>query len=299
MADDHDAELISAAGAVVWRPGAAGPEIALVHRPSYDDWSYPKGKLHREEHPLSCAIREVTEETGLRVVLGRPLAPSAYRVGGRPKHVSYWAARCAESLGFVPNSEVDEVIWLPAAVARQRLTYERDVALLDEFRSGPAGTVPLILLRHASAGKKAAKARTSDLARPLDGRGSADAKLLGALLASYGQCRVVSSPAERCMATVRPYAAVAGVAVEAEPAFATPAEPLAEQAGLRAAALAASGVPTVICAHRENLAAVTAAACRALGASSPKGRRLRKGAFLVLQSAGGVLVSAERHEVTG
>ena len=84
--------MIRAAGAVVWRPGDFGPDIALVHRPRYDDWSFPKGKCHRGEHEVLAAVREVREETGLRVVLGRRLAPSAYQVGGRAKVVSYWAA---------------------------------------------------------------------------------------------------------------------------------------------------------------------------------------------------------------
>jgi 8-oxo-dGTP pyrophosphatase MutT (NUDIX family)/broad specificity phosphatase PhoE len=356
MPDSRDTGSIRAAGAVVWRPGAGGPDIALVHRPRYDDWSYPKGKLRREEHVLAAACREVAEETGFRIVLGRPLTPSVYRVSGRRKEVAYWVAQCAESMDFVPNHEVDEVVWLPAAVARERLTYSRDVALLDEVRSAPVSTVPFIVLRHASAGRKAAGAGSGDLARPLDGRGVAEAKLLAGLLACYGQCRVVSSAAERCLATVRPYAAAAGVAVEVEPDFTvqpagkaaraetakairaaakaetgkaatakapkseapdsqTPesqmpvpnggespgAEPeeVMQRATARAASLAASGVPTVICGHRENLPALLNAAFGALGGTvAAREQPLGKGAFWVLQSAGGVLVSAERHEVS-
>lgn len=339
MPDSSGNDVIRAAGAVIWRPGALGPDIALVHRPRYDDWSYPKGKCHRDEHVLAAAIREVTEETGLRVLLGRPLMPSVYQVSGRPKRVSYWAARCVESVGFVPNHEVDQVRWFPAEVARERLTYPRDVTLLDEFRSGPARSVPLIVLRHAAAGRKPARggADPRDLARPLDARGSADAELLAGLLASYGPCRVISSAAERCVATVRPYAAVVGVPVEVEPAFTVPsaamtdsdllmagvgqgagsgssggkpgrkkaasahlaaqAQDVSRRAALRASSLAASGVPTLICAHRENLPVLIEAAFAALGVSPPDSRPLPKGSFLVLQSAGGVLVSAERHDL--
>ncbi len=307
MADSGSDSVIRAAGALVWRPGSRGPEIALIHRPTYDDWTYPKGKSLRDEHILATAIREVQEETGLRVVLGRPLTPSTYRVNGGLKRVSYWSAHCAESQPFEPNGEVDLVAWLPAAQARARLTYERDVALLDELRSAPVRTVPLILLRHAPAGRKAAGPRAAavagDLARPLDGRGTAEAKLLAGLLPAYGQCRVVSSPAERCVATVRPYAAAAGVPVEVEAAFTVPstaesaADDLLGLAGRRAAALAASGAPTLACAHRENLPVLIDAACAALGARPPPPRPLRKSAFLVLQSAGGVLVSTERHEL--
>lgn len=337
MPDSSGDGVIRAAGAVVWRPGALGPDIALVHRPRYDDWSYPKGKCHRDEHVLAAAYREVMEETGLRVILGRPLMPSVYQAGGRPKRVSYWAARCVESVGFVPNHEVDQVSWLPADAARERLTYPRDVTLLDEFRSGPARSVPLILLRHAAAGRKPARGGVSDLARPLDARGSADAELLAGLLASYGQCRVISSAAERCVATVRPYAAAVGVPVEVEPAFMVPsaamtdsdplmagvgqaataggrvarsdrkkaasshlaaqARDVSRRAAQRASTVAASGVPTLICAHRENLPVLIEVAFAALGGSLPDSRPLHKASFWALQSAGGVLVSAERHDL--
>lgn len=305
MPDGRDDGAIRAAGAVVWRPGALGPEVALVHRPRYDDWSYPKGKCERGEHVLSTAIREVLEETGLRVVLGRPLRTSVYRTGGGTKRVSYWVARYVESVGFVPGSEVDEVAWLTVSAARDRLSYQRDVTLLDEFLAGPAKSVPFILVRHAVAGRKSAASPAGDLLRQLDASGSADAKILAGLLTSYGSCRVISSVAERCVATVRPYAAAVGVPVEVEPAFTVPLasvaagtpEQGAHRAARRAAELAASGLPTLSCAHRENLPTLLEAACQALGASPPKGPPLRKGSFWVLQSAGGVLVSAEQRHL--
>ncbi len=98
MASDRPQDTIRAAGAVVWRQGSDGTQVVLVHRPRYDDWSFPKGKSERGEHLLLTATREVAEEAGLRVVLGRRLSASEYEVEGRPKKVSYWAARCAESL---------------------------------------------------------------------------------------------------------------------------------------------------------------------------------------------------------
>ncbi len=323
MADTAESDLIRAAGAVVWRPGQAGPDIALVHRPRYDDWSFPKGKCERGEHVLVTAIREITEETGLRVVLGRPLTPSVYQSGGGVKRVSYWAARCAGSEGFVPSHEVDEVQWLPAGQARGRLSYERDMAVLDEFSAGPVRTVPLVLLRHAAAGHKSDRAGDrsgADLARPLDARGLAEASILAELLACYGNCQVISSAAERCVATVRPYAAAMGVGVQVEPALTITGEPvsdadlltagvpagrrsaggrppsLAEQGARLTASLATSGVPTLICAHRENLPALIDVAFGALGARPPEAEPLGKAEFWVLQSADGVLVSAERHD---
>jgi 8-oxo-(d)GTP phosphatase len=275
-----------------------------VHRPRYDDWSYPKGKREPGEHVLVTAVREVAEETGLRVVLGRPLTPTTYLVSTGIKQVSYWAARCTGSLAaaFSPNDEVDEVAWLPPEKARDRLAYERDVTLLDEFCSGPVATSPLILLRHAEAGPKPDRTGpgwvAADLARPLDARGVAEADLLATLLASYGRCRVISSAAERCAATVRPYAAAVGVPVETESAFTVaPGQSPAEAGARRAAVLAASGEPALICAHRENLPALIDAAFGALGGNPPDPAPLRKGEFWVLQSAGGALISAERHDL--
>ena len=329
MADTEDRDLIRAAGAVVWRPGQAGQDIALVHRPRCDDWSFPKGKCERDEHLLATAVREVLEETGLRIVLGRRLAPSVYQSARGLKRVSYWAARCVGSEGFVPNHEVDQVQWLPAAQARDRLSYERDVAVLDEFSSGPAMTVPVVLLRHAAAGHKsdwasgraaaAQGAGAADLARPLDARGLAEANILAGLLACYGRCQVISSAAERCAATVRPYAAAMGVAVQVELALTVTSEPasgadlltagartgprlassgpasLAGQGTRLTASLATSGEPTLICAHRENLPGLIEAAFGALGARPPLAESLGKAEFWVLQSADGMLVSQERH----
>jgi 8-oxo-dGTP diphosphatase len=324
MADNEESDLVRAAGGVVWRPAQAGAEIALVHRPRYDDWSFPKGKCERGEHELATAIREIKEETGLRVVLGRRLASSVYRVAAGVKRVSYWAARCVGSAGFVPGHEVDQVRWLPAAEVKALLTYERDQVLLEEFRSGPVLTDPLVLLRHAAAGRKqdwvSGRAQQPDLDRPLDPSGSADADVLASLLASYGQCQVISSAAERCVATVRPYAAAVGVPVQVrseltvtpEPArdaslltLATgtaraptrgqPAWPAQRAAGI-AVQLAVSGRPTLICAHRENLPAMIEAVFDALGASRPDAEPLGKSEFWVLQSADGALVSAERHD---
>ncbi|MFI1796932.1 NUDIX hydrolase [Streptomyces sp. NPDC020379] len=125
MSDD----VIRAAGCVLWRHGA-GLEIALVHRPRYDDWSHPKGKLKRGEDAAGCAVREVLEETGMVCVLGAPLPTVCYEVDGREKEVRYWGARAVSGV-FVPNREVDELLWLSPGVARGRLTEARDRELVD------------------------------------------------------------------------------------------------------------------------------------------------------------------------
>jgi 8-oxo-dGTP diphosphatase len=126
--------LIRAAGCVLWRrsPVDGEPEICLVHRPKYDDWSHPKGKLKRGEDPLACALREVEEETGYTASPGAELPTVSYMAGGRPKRVRYWAAE-ATGGRFTPNNEVDRILWLSPSAARSRLTQFRDRTLIDEL----------------------------------------------------------------------------------------------------------------------------------------------------------------------
>jgi 8-oxo-(d)GTP phosphatase len=290
---------IRAAGAVLWRPGLAGPEVALVHRPKYGDWSLPKGKTEPGEHVLLTAVRELAEETGVRVILGRRLPSTHYIVRGRPKVVEYWAAKAADGPqpGFTPNAEVDQLEWLDVPAARQRLSYPHDAAVVDEFAAGPPDTVPLIVVRHAAAASKAewrAAGHTDDLARPLDEAGHEQAALLARLLRCYGQARVFSSAAERCVATVRPYAAEAAMSVQADAGF-TVGMGSASEARRRTDDILAGALPAVICAHRENLPLLLEEACAVLGAKPPDGRPLPPGGFWVLHIGWNTLAGAERH----
>lgn len=271
--------------------------MLLVHRPKYGDWSLPKGKLEPGEHMLAAAVREVEEETGLAVTLGRRLPPVHYLAAGLPKRVDYWVGEAPGPAGeFVPNHEIDEVAWVSAdASVGTRTTYQRDAETIAEFLAGPRRTTPLVLVRHASAGTKAGW-QGDDSARPLDAKGDRDAHALTGLLRCLGVRRVVSAPAERCMATVRPFAAAVGQ-VEVEPAFdathgRTGAGPDAKKA---AATLAASDEPLVICAHRENIAVLASTACAELGAGPPPGKPLRKGEFLVLHRSDRQLAAVERY----
>jgi 8-oxo-dGTP diphosphatase len=304
MGDHGAAEEIRAAGAVVWRSAGGAAQVALVHRPKYDDWSFPKGKLDPGEHPLLAAVREVGEETALRVTLGRRLPPVRYENAGVPKLVDYWVATVAAMLSeFEPGSEIDEVEWAEPQAAAARLSYGRDRETIAEFEVGPRETVPLIVIRHASAGNKS-DWRQSDMSRPLDGRGASEALAVADLLRCFGAGRVVSAPAERCVATVRPYAASIGGVVEIEAAFDAGAGRAGSPGAAAAAAaaiarLAADKRPVVVCGHRENLPALLDAACIALGAHKPTGKPLRKAEFAVLHRADGGLAALERYHPDG
>lgn len=125
-------DVIEAAGGVLWRDTGAALEFALIHRPKYDDWSHPKGKLDAGESHAQAAVREVHEETGYTAELGVALGHVSYLHQGRNKRVLYWAMRALDG-GFEPNAEVDQLRWVGYTSARALLSYEYDRALLDRF----------------------------------------------------------------------------------------------------------------------------------------------------------------------
>jgi 8-oxo-dGTP pyrophosphatase MutT (NUDIX family) len=134
---------VRAAGGLVWRPAVVadasgatddGVEVVMIHRPRYDDWSFPKGKLDRGESSEDAARREVEEETGLRCELGEELPPARYLDSkGRRKEVRYWVMRAVGIGPWAPNREVDRRRWVPLGEAAELLTYEHDRRLLDAF----------------------------------------------------------------------------------------------------------------------------------------------------------------------
>ncbi|NUR25542.1 MAG: NUDIX hydrolase, partial [Catenulispora sp.] len=277
-----------AAGVVVFRPGR---EVLLVHRPKYDDWSFPKGKLDPGEHLTACAVREVEEETGLRVRLGPALPRQRYPVaGGRHKVVSYWVGRAVaddDVSGYEPNDEIDRVEWVPYDLAKRRLTYSHDRETLKLAKKLRKRTRPVIVLRHGHACPR--KQWTGDdRRRPLHPDGEEQARTLVATLAAYDVCRIVSSSSTRCVQTVEPYADASGWPLERTRA-------LSEEDATAGSVLAlvddlvAERESAVLCTHRPVLPTVF----DALGVEDPG---LAPGAMLVVHLRRGEVVATEVHQ---
>jgi 8-oxo-(d)GTP phosphatase len=243
---------VRAAGCVVWRTGDSEPRLLLVHRPRYDDWSFPKGKLDGGETALGAAIREVLEETGLRVRLGPRLPDQKYTVSaGQPKVVTYWAARAIKGSSikdYEITDEVDTLRWLPASQARKTLSYPRDRTLLDAFLRSGYDSEPLLVVRHGEARKRSTW-KGDDAKRPLKPSGKEQATRLVPLLAAYGVSQVVSSNATRCVQTVRPYVTASGAQLSEDSLL---SEAGYEEHGFaqRVQQLLKEAAPTAVCTHR-------------------------------------------------
>jgi 8-oxo-dGTP pyrophosphatase MutT (NUDIX family)/phosphohistidine phosphatase SixA len=213
---------IRAAGGVVWRPADGGPEICVVHRPRYDDWSLPKGKLETGEHPLLAAVREVGEETGVVAVPQVRLDGVNYGMrDGTPKSVDYWSMRCAEVDSSLTTSEVDELRWMSVEEAARRLTYAHDVRVVRDFAQLPPVNAVATVVRHAHAGKRGTWSGPDD-ARPLDQKGRAQAAALAPLEALIRPVRLVSAAPVRCVQTLEPLAALLDLPIEVDSRFDEP-----------------------------------------------------------------------------
>ncbi|MCW0215256.1 MAG: NUDIX hydrolase [Pseudonocardia sp.] len=206
-----DADVL-AAGTVLWRPG---PLVALVHRPKYDDWSLPKGKLDEGESLSAAAVRETREETGLRSRLGALLGDVRYDVPEGRKLVRYWAAECLDPPEFAENDEVDALRWLAPADAAALLTHDHDKAVVALFAAqGPPRSV-LLLVRHAKAGSRNNWDGDDDL-RPLSEPGRVQVSQLVPFLARFGPERAATAPPVRCRDTIAPLVADLGLPAPSE-----------------------------------------------------------------------------------
>ena len=310
---------IPAAGTVPWRRRRGRLEVALVHRPKYDDWSWAKGKLDPGEPWPVAAVRETLEETSLPVGLGRPLPTAEYVVldgDGSPatKTVHYWAAEASAPAGPLLH-EIDEVRWLDVVSASDRLDYARDRdqlrALVRADKAGTLVTWPLVLVRHARAVGRGSWPGEDPL-RPLDGAGERRAAAIASLLGAYGVRRLVTSPSVRCAQTLAPYAAERGLALRTKDGLSEEgyaADP--SRAVRHLHRLLERGAPSALCSHGPVLPDLLASLLDRVHPAEPDAETVRasleearddamgKGEALVVHLVGqggeARVVAAERH----
>ena len=286
-------KAVLAAGAVLWRSAghADTPEIAIVHRPRYDDWSLPKGKVDPGETEPVTAVREVREETGHTSVLGRRLTAVSYPVEQDIKKVRYWAARCVDG-AFTPNDEVDELIWLPVAAAMKRLDYPDDRKVLRHFIRGPVDTKTVLIVRHGTAGSKS-RYKGDDRQRPLDKHGRAQAESLVGVLLAFGAETLYAADRVRCRQTLAPLADELGTTIRDEPLLTEEAYPENRKAARhRVLEIAAADGTPVICTQGKVIPDLIAWWCERDGVRPDKSRN-RKGSTWVMSLAEGRLVAAD------
>ncbi|WP_425453773.1 NUDIX hydrolase [Corynebacterium pseudopelargi] len=194
-----------AAGAVLWREHD-GIEVAVIHRPHYDDWSLAKGKVDPGESLPTTAAREILEETGYEVSLGKLLGRITYPVGSRTKVVYYWTAKVLGGK-FEKNKEVDEIRWLPIEQAKELLSYEVDRLLVDKAakRMQTPATTRILYVRHARAFRRQNWAGNDNL-RPLDKKGRRQANMLVPMLQAFRPEAIYSAEPDRCQLTAAPLA---------------------------------------------------------------------------------------------
>lgn len=288
--------LVYAAGAVLWRQGNTDSdnpelEIAVIHRPRYDDWSLPKGKVDPGETAPVAAVREVQEETGHHAVLGRRLNKVSYPIDQGVKKVYYWAARSTGG-EFEPGKEVDKLIWLPVADAMKKLDYAQDRNVLRRFTKQPADTSTVLVVRHGTAGRKS-RFSGDDTKRPLDKRGRAQAEALVPQLMAFGATDVYAADRVRCHETVEPLAEELGVAIENESALTEESYAKSPKRGRhRILDIAAHKGTPVICTQGKVIPDLITWWCERDGVHPDKSRN-HKGSTWVLSLSKGHLVAAD------
>ncbi len=281
------ADLVQAAGAVVWKMVDGKARVLLVHRTQHKDVSLPKGKVDPGETLPHTAVREIAEETGFDVVLGAPLGTVEYLLpNGRPKVVHYWSAEvdpgAAERHTYEANGEIMALEWVPLAKASKRLTYEHDADIVERFAAqvdaGRARTFALIVLRHGKAVPHEGW-DGPDNSRPLLQHGIDQSDSVAGGIAAFGPEVLVSSPAARCVATIAPTASTTALEVKlsrsiSQDDYSSSAERVTAQVGKRLA----KRRTTVLCSHGPVIPQILSAAATLGGAAvTPE---LRRGAAL-------------------
>lgn len=284
---------VAAAGGVVWRGRHGDVEVALVHRPRYDDWSLPKGKLEDGESELEAAVREVSEELGASVAVSRRIGRVRYHHDATRKMVAYWAMRFVDG-DFVAGEEVDAIAWLRLSEARRRLTYPVDRPVLADFAALPVPDSVIVLVRHAKAGKRS-EWRGDDRLRPLDPSGARRAHQLVEFLRCFAPQHVISADLTRCVQTVEPLARSLALTVRVDPSFAD--DTYAESPSSTQTALMALGKPgavSVVCSQGMTIPALIEALGPGTDASDT-----RKGAAWVLSLVDGDIIAADYYGGAG
>ncbi len=286
--------VVRAAGAVLWRPNpdSGDPLIAVIHRPRYNDWSLPKGKVDPGETEPVTAVREIYEETGQQSQLGRRLCRVTYPIPIGTKIVHYWTAR---GLGgeFTPTREVDQLLWLPADEAKKQLTYPYDRKVTGHFTKKPADTRTVLIVRHATAGRKARYKGPDDTQRPLDRNGRAQAKSLVPQLMAFGASALFAADRVRCVKTIEPLARKLDLPIEVEPTLteeAYAADP--EAAQKRLMEIVALGGTPAICSQGRVIPYLIDWWCERDGVEPDRSRN-RKGSTWVLSLSGDRLIAAD------
>jgi len=269
-------ELVRAAGGIVLRDNGGGRMVALVHRPRYDDWSFPKGKLAAGEDDVAAALREVEEETGLRCRIVRSIGAVTYLDRHRrPKVVRYFSMD-PDGGTFVPGDEVDELRWVSTEEAGDLLTYDHDRHVLRQALASVTSSV-VYLLRHVKAGLRwSGEARDEE--RPLTRRGRRQARRLVERFQGIDLQRIVASPFTRCVETVEPLAEARGLELETAPELGEGHQLDAVEAFVRSV----DPRPTLLCGHGPEIKALIERLD--VGGTSIEGPRgLAKGSIWVLE----------------
>jgi len=259
---DHPGERVAvvAAGAIPWRVQKGALEVLLIHRPRYDDWSWPKGKLDDGETVPQCAVREVHEEIGLNSWLGLPLPPIHYHVSAGLKVVHYWAMRVNGEQLRPDGKEVDSVMWCSPDRAASFLSNPTDVEPLEYLEKahirGELDTWPLVLIRHAKAKPRSSWTKAEG-ERPLAASGQRQAAAVRRLLEVWKPQRIVTSPWTRCVATIAPYAKASGAKVKLVEALTEHNHNRSpKKTAATVEALFDKQVPIAVCTHRPALPTV-------------------------------------------